>query len=199
MSFLRKALSLVIALILVGSLGSCARYQVTSNRVGGHEVRITRLAVWSSLGNINLLEVKTVLYPQSFTERFDAALRQGFQSEGISTDVNKFLPKAINSETIALAEKEFRPDYRLTIQPTRFQTTTTSKGTVMLSGLWLDLRLHDVATGALVWRGSLDLDPGFDPTTWLDSGASKLVSQIIEALKNDKLIPPGRPFSIQSS
>lgn len=178
----KKAINYLVVLVAVGMLASCAQYKMSAKRVNSYEGHIERLTIWSSIGGIRLLG-------GSFTDRFDAALIRNFQSEGVSAYVHEFTPKNLNKEMLGEFERELRPNARLFIQPTRYQTATI-KGSTMISGLWLDLSLNDIATGRLVWRGSIFLDPGFDPSVWIDSGANKLALQIVNALKKDELLLP---------
>lgn len=187
MNYARKIFLLLIATIISGVLSSCAQYKVATNRAAGYEGRIERLSIWSSVGGIDLLGVKQGFVKASFSDRFDAALKLNCQNENIRAEVHKFNPKNHTKVEFEPAEQELRPNTRLLIQPTRYQTATFKGGT-WVSGLWLDLQLMDIASKRLVWHGSVFMDPGLDPTAWLDSGADKLSKQVIDALKKDKLI-----------
>lgn len=187
MKIMKKSFFFVIATIAVGMLSSCAQYQVSTNRVNSYEGHIERLSIWSSIGSIALLGSKPRLASASFSDRFDVALKLNFQNENISTYVHEFTPQNHIKEQFEPLEQEFRPNMRLIIQPIRYQTVTI-RGSTGVSGLWLDLSLIDIASHRFVWHGSIFMDPGLDPTAWIDSGADKLSKQIIGALRKDKLI-----------
>lgn len=186
MNYARKIFLILIAIIISGALSSCAQYKVATNHAAGYEGRIERLSIWSSVGSIDLLGAKNVFLKAPFSDRFDAALKVGCQNEKISAEVYKFDPKITRAE-FERVEQELRPNMRLLIQPTKYQTATFKGGT-WVSGLWLDLQLVEIASNRLVWHGSVFMDPGLDPTAWLDNGADKLSKQVIDILKKDKLI-----------
>lgn len=192
MQYLNRSFSFLMILLAVGMLASCAQYQVSSNRVNSYDGHIERLAIWSSVKNVQLLSVARGFYTKAFTDRFNLALKQKFQNEGISADVHEFTSNTFNKEIVGSLEQEFQPNSRLLIQPTRYHITTY-QGSPIVSALWLDLSLNDVATDKLIWHGTIFLDPGLDPNTWIDSGANNLASKIVDAIKKDELISFKQP------
>lgn len=179
--------SFLIPMFVSFALSSCAQYQVSTTRSPDYEGHIERLSIWSSVGEIDLLGHKRGLESVAFTDRFDAALKSNFRNEGVTAEVHNFNPTDHIQNQFEPSEQALHPDARLLIQPTRYQTLTTSRG-IMISGLWLDLRLMEVPSNRQVWHASVFLDPGLDLTVWFDTGADKLSKQIIDALKKDKLI-----------
>lgn len=183
----KKLFFFSIAIIIAGVLSSCAQYKVSTNRVPGYEGHVERLSIWSAIGTNELLARKPLLASASFSDRFDAALKTNFQNENIDAVVYKLTSKSFIEDQIEPAEQEYHPNMRLLIQQTRCQTFTHN-GATYVAGLLLDLRLVDVASGQLVWRGAISMDVGLDPTVWTDTGANKLSRQIVDALKKDNLI-----------
>lgn len=176
-----------IATVIAGMLSSCAQYNVSTNRINGYEGRIERLSIWSAIGTVEPLANKRLLDSSSFSDRFDAALALNFQNENINAVVHKLTSKSFIEDKVEPLEKEFHPNMRLLIQPTRCQLIRYG-GMTNVAGLLLDLRLIDVASGRLVWRGVINMDPGLVSDMWTEGGANKLSRQLIDALKKDKMM-----------
>lgn len=187
MKQVRKFFFFSIATIIAGMLASCAQYNVSTNRVNGYEGRIKRLSIWSAIGTIEPLANKRLLDSFSFSDRFDAALALNFQNENINAVVHKLTSKSFIEDEVEPLEKEFHPNMRLLIQPTRCQLITYG-GISNVVGLLLDLRLIDVASGRLVWRGAINIDVGLEPNMWRENGANKLSKEIVDALKKDNFM-----------
>jgi len=183
-----QSLRVLVLTTAIYVLTSCAQYQVRTNKELGYSKSVECLYVWSAVGEIDLLHLKRPFHSDSFENQFHAALKQSLMSAGVVAEVRAFSPKGDRMVDLIPFENDLKPNMRLVIQPTRYQMMTSSRGGSRIGGLWLDLSMYEVATNRRVWRAELFADAGLDMTVWMQTGAENLATQIVDALRKDRLL-----------
>jgi hypothetical protein len=173
------------------AISGCAQYQVQSTKANGYSRPIDRLTVWSAVPNVPKLTEKHWSQSDSFDNLFHDALKQELLAAGATTEVRAFSPASDSMESLARFERELSPSMRLLIAPTRV-STVTSQGHTGITQVVFNLSLYETEKNQRVWRGQIIVDtPLGGARQWGEDGAKSLATQIVEALKKDRLLEAG--------
>ena len=179
---------IVMIVLTVFSLASCAQYSVKTSKSSNFIGKIKDVYVWSAVGDVVPFRKKLLFSSNTFENQFNSALSSKLTALGIKNRLRYFSPSIDKNSDLARFEVGMHPNYRLVIFSPQY-STITAEGATNVDVLHLNVILTRTTDNHQIWENEIVVNTHHAPgAAWRDAGAKKLAQMIIDALKKDGLV-----------